>query len=57
MARRIDRELCVNCGACEGVCPASVISEKEDKRFIDESACIDCGACESVCPTSAISAV
>ncbi len=47
-------DTCINCGACEAVCPVSCISEVGDKRVIDESVCIDCGTCASVCPVSAI---
>lgn len=54
MARIIETEKCVNCGACEGQCPVNAISEGDSVRVIDESICIDCGACESVCPTDAI---
>ena len=55
MAHKIDAATCINCGACEGVCPVSAISEKGEKRFIDPGTCIDCGACVSVCPVSCIS--
>ena len=58
MSYRIDKEICVACGACEGLCPVSCISEVEDgKRNIDESSCIDCGTCASICPVSCISQV
>ena len=55
MARIINKDECINCGVCEGVCPVSCISEVDGKRFIKASDCIDCGACESVCPVSCIS--
>ena len=44
----------VNCGACEGECPVSAISEAEAARVIEASTCIDCGTCAGVCPTEAI---
>lgn len=46
---------CINCGACEGECPVSSISEKDDMRIIDADTCISCGACAAVCPVDAIS--
>ncbi|MCQ2612809.1 MAG: 4Fe-4S binding protein [Treponemataceae bacterium] len=54
MAYKISSE-CVNCGACEGECPVSAISESGDVRVIDAEACISCGSCASVCPSEAIS--
>lgn len=56
MAYKINPDVCVNCGACEGACPVAAISEKDAKRVIDASKCIDCGSCAGVCPVAAISA-
>lgn len=53
MAHKIT-DACVNCGACEGECPTSAISEKNGARWIDPATCVDCGACISSCPTEAI---
>lgn len=49
-------DACINCGACEPVCPVSAISEKGDARVIDPATCIDCGACVDTCPVDAINA-
>lgn len=49
-------ETCINCAACESVCPVSCISEGDNARVIDESTCIDCSSCVSVCPVGAIHA-
>jgi NAD-dependent dihydropyrimidine dehydrogenase PreA subunit len=57
MPRRIVEDECINCGACEPVCPVECISEKDDKRVIAEADCIDCGACEAECPVSCIKEV
>jgi NAD-dependent dihydropyrimidine dehydrogenase PreA subunit len=54
MAYKIS-DACSNCGACEGECPVTSISEKDGKRVIDASTCVGCGACASVCPVEAIS--
>lgn len=55
MAYKINKETCVNCGACEPECPVEAISEVDGARFIDADKCIDCGNCASVCPADAIS--
>ena len=49
-------DACINCGACEGVCPTEAISAGDAAYVIDAGTCIDCGVCEAVCPTEAISA-
>ena len=54
MAYKIS-DACINCGACEGECPQSAISEQDGKRVIDANICISCGVCASACPTEAIS--
>jgi len=56
MAHKINSDVCVNCGACEPVCPVQAISEADGKRVISAEQCIDCGACAGTCPVSAISA-
>ncbi len=54
MAYKVNPEVCVNCGACEGACPVGAISEKNGKRFIDAAKCVSCGSCAGTCPVSAI---
>lgn len=55
MAYTINDE-CINCGACEPVCPTNAISEQGDVRVIDAATCIDCAACVDTCPVNAIDA-
>ena len=55
MARVINQDVCVGCGACAGTCPVEAIGQDGDKYKVTD-ACVDCGACEGACPTEAISA-
>jgi len=55
MAYFIDKEACINCGACDPECPVDAISELDDARFIDADLCTSCGACTEVCPVECIS--
>ncbi|MCT8977212.1 choline TMA-lyase-activating enzyme [Clostridium sp. CX1] len=53
-------DLCVDCGACASVCPASIhtISSKTSKHEVNHDVdCIGCGKCKSACLKSAISIV
>lgn len=50
----INKDTCIGCGACTGVCPVGALSMDGDKSVCDESVCIDCGACVATCPVEAI---
>lgn len=52
---KVDRETCVGCGACVGMCPVNAISIVDDKASIDPDVCISCGSCMGACPVNAIS--
>ncbi len=55
MALRII-ESCVNCCACEALCPSEAIHEAKPHFFIDASKCTEClgdfadPQCASICP-------
>ena len=59
---KIDKDLCVGCGACVNVCPEKAISLERDlgtviktkKLLIDQEACVQCQICEENCPMGAI---
>ncbi|AFM20738.1 MAG TPA: 4Fe-4S binding protein [Acetomicrobium flavidum] len=51
----VDRDTCIGCEACVGVCPAEAISIVDGKAQVNPDSCIECGACVSTCPVSAIS--
>ncbi|HCT65130.1 MAG TPA: (4Fe-4S)-binding protein [Lachnospiraceae bacterium] len=48
---KINKSLCVECGACEEVCKFNAIKN----CVVDPFACEGCGACTLVCPQNAIS--
>lgn len=51
----IDKDKCIGCGACVGICPVSAISmDDQGKSQIDPAVCIKCGTCEATCPVEAI---
>ena len=53
----VDKDLCIGCGACTGVCQVSALSLDEDgKSQCNEDVCISCLTCVGTCPVSAISA-
>ncbi len=42
---------CVDCGACDGVCPVNIEVSKV-RTVVDDSECIACGLCVDACPKS-----
>lgn len=51
----VDKDKCIACEACVGICPVSAISiEDGASAVVDPEACIECGACVSTCPIGAI---
>ena len=51
---KVDRGICVGCGACVNLCPRLAIRFIEDKSFIDQVSCIECGTCRAGCGVDAI---
>ena len=55
MPVKINKDLCIGCGACIEVCPVDALIFSEDGKVeCKEADCIDCGACIGSCPTEAI---
>ncbi|MBR2675657.1 MAG: 4Fe-4S binding protein [Solobacterium sp.] len=55
MAVIVDKEACIGCGACVGVCPVTALSlDDEGKSECNADTCISCLSCVGTCPVSAI---
>lgn len=50
---RIDRDRCINCGACVDVCPTDAAKGRVAGKVFPAD-CFSCGRCLNVCPTDAI---
>jgi len=54
---RVDKDLCVACGACVAACPFDAISLVDDGINLDWQKCMGCGVCIDPCPNHARSLV
>lgn len=54
MAAVVDKDTCLGCGACEGVCPVEAVTVNDGVASVDEDTCVECGACTAECPVEAI---
>ena len=50
----VEKDECVGCRKCEGICPAKAITMKRGKPVIDRAACIRCFCCQEFCPKGAM---
>ncbi len=54
-AIQLDRESCLDCGACLSLCPSEALHHTEDKTVeLDESKCVYCELCVPSCPVRAL---
>jgi len=45
----VDRDLCIDCGACIGRCQMGAIDDASGETMVDRERCIGCGLCVSAC--------
>jgi len=51
----VDREKCIDCGACYSLCPVDAIAIEKDRSVVfDVEKCVACGLCVDTCPTRGI---
>lgn len=53
----VNKNLCIGCGSCLGVCPVGAISMVDGQANINYNKCIGCKMCENICPVGAIKIV
>jgi len=51
----LDREKCIDCGACISLCPVNCLSMEDFELKVDDNKCILCGRCVKACPLNALS--
>ena len=51
---KVDRDLCLHCGACVGMCPFNALY-LDDTFLVFTDRCTNCGVCMNACPVGAIS--
>ena len=50
---KVDKQKCLYCGGCVGLCPANALTLMETSLVISD-ACINCGICIKFCPVGAL---
>ena len=51
----VDKNVCVACGACAGVCPKGAIAiYRGCFAVVDADKCVGCGLCAKTCPAGCI---
>ncbi len=50
----VDRDLCVECGACLDRCQMDAIDDRDGDTVVDRDRCIGCGLCVSACDYDAV---
>ena len=51
---KLDKDMCVGCAVCAGLCPAKAITMLKKKAIINRKSCICCFCCQEFCPKGAM---
>lgn len=51
----LNREKCIDCGACVSLCPVDALVMKNFEVTVEEEKCVLCGRCINSCPFGALS--
>ena len=53
---KLDEEICINCGACTGVCKTGALTLNQEtwELEVNQEECLLCEMCISVCPVNAL---
>jgi ferredoxin len=54
MKYKVEKDLCINCGACAAECPVDAVLQDEGAYMINAALCDGCALCVSVCPMDCI---
>jgi len=49
-----NHSICTGCAECERLCPAHVISMKNNRPLANLDGCIRCFCCQELCPSKAV---
>ena len=49
---KIVEENCINCGACNTICPKNINVKRYYDNKIKHNSCINCGLCNYICPVN-----
>jgi len=49
-----NKDICIRCGGCVGVCPKSALTLTEHGIVCDSKSCNNCKICVNFCPVGAL---
>ena len=54
MAVHVNKDKCITCVGCVGVCPQNALDYVGTAIVVDEKECNECGICVRFCPMAAL---